>query len=229
MADRKGAKKTTRRAKGTKAEEVAKSELTSPKDQSRVFPKLLVPRNLFFLLIFAGIVLLLYFGSKFMVVAWVDKQPITRIEYYQAMERRIGDDMKEKLITDKLLYSEARKKNINVTDKEIQDQIKKIEDESGGAANVDQILSLRGISRQELPELVKQQIIKERIFGPEVKVTDEEVDKYIAENRPSDQAQQPVDDKTKATIKDQLKQQKVNQKYSQWIQDQLKSSRVVKS
>jgi foldase protein PrsA len=187
------------------------------------------------LAIVLGVGLLLFFGSRFLVVAWVDQKPITRFEYLQQLDNRYGKDLKEELIVQKLLENEAQKKNINISNQELGDEIKKIEEQQGGADKLNQILQAQNISRDEFSKLIKLQLMRTKLFSEGASISDEEVNKYIDENKEAlpvnkDEQGNDIDPKTdqklKDSIKEQLLQQKINQSFSTWLQENLQGSRV---
>lgn len=168
--------------------------------------------------------LLLFIASRTLVVAWVDKRPVTKFEYFSLMDKRYGKDVKEELIVEKLLSQEAANKKISISNQDVEAEIKRIEEQQGGADKLNQILELQGMNRSDLNNLVKLQLTREKLFG-QVTVTDEEVNKYIEENSEQLPA---VDDKLKVSIKEQLKQQKVSKNFNDWLTETLKGDRVVR-
>ncbi len=74
------------------------------------------------LLIFAAILLvaaLLYYFRSIFVVATVNGQPVSRIEFNSQIEKYAGKQILNLLITDKLIQQEADKRHIKVSGKEI--------------------------------------------------------------------------------------------------------------
>ncbi len=175
------------------------------------------------------VIALLYLGSKYFVVAMVDGKPITRIEYYQALDQRYGKDLREQMIAEKLITDEAQKRGISVTDKEVQDEIKKFEQQQGGAGQLDQILVSQGLSRTDFNKLVKLQLLRQKMFA-NAQVTDQEINQYIEQNKDQLPDLATADASTSAKIKNdvktQLAQQKTNSDFSAWLKDALQSNRV---
>ncbi len=172
-----------------------------------------------------GFGILVYIVSKYLIVAWVDNQPITRIEYYNQLDKRYGKDLKEQMIVQTLLTNEARKKGINVTDQDLNNEIKKVEKDQGGAEKLNQVLQLQGISQSEFSNLIKLQIIRQKLFSENINISDDEVNKYIEQNK-TQFAEDQINDKLKAQIKDELKQQKISQNFNTWVQSNLQGPRV---
>lgn len=174
-----------------------------------------------------GALVLLFWGvSKFMVVAWVNKKPITRVEYYNLLEQKDGQKVKEQLIKDRLLTDEAAKNKVNITQDEINQEITKIESQVGGKDQLNQELGFRGITEKEFIQSIKNNLIIQKLFGQEINISDDDITKFIEQNKA--QLPDPVDDPTKTQIKDYLKQQKVQEKYDAWLQSALNSRQVVR-
>lgn len=215
--------KTTENLVATNLSEVKISKLIPVGLKSRLFIALAI-------LIFG---LLFFLGSKYFVVAWVDKQPITRVEYYKALESKYGKDQREQLIVEKLVLDEARQKGISVSNDELNVEIKRIQDQQGGQAQLNQLLQMQNISQNEFSKLVMLQLLRQKLFGGSITVTDDEVSKYMDQNK--DQLPQVNSQdassaaKLKDQIKEQIKQQKINSAFSSWLDSALKSSRVIRN
>lgn len=177
-----------------------------------------------------GIILLLVTAGKYLVIAWVDGKPVTRFEEYQTLEQRYGKDIREQLIVEKLILSEAAKRGIKVSDQDINNEIKKIEGEQGGKESLNQILTSQGISQEEFRKLVRLQILRQKMFGGNVTVAEEEIDKYIQDNNQltaqSEDASATA--KLREDVRQQLLAQKVNTAFSDWLKQNLQSSRVIR-
>lgn len=206
----------------------------SAEKKPRTFPK----KAGYLIAVILGVGLLLFFGSRYLVVAWVDQKPITRFEYYKALDQRFGKDLKEELIVQKLLENEADRKNIAISPQELQTEITKIEEQQGGADKLNQILQAQNISRDEFNKLIKLQLVRTKLFSEGAEASEEAVRQYIEENKDAlpigqdaqGNSQDPgQDENLKNSIKDQLKQQKINQNFSTWLQENLQGSRVMRN
>ena len=187
-------------------------------------PQFKLSKGLYLLLLILGIVVLLVIlSSRYLIVAWVDKKPITRFEYYQQLGKKYGKDFREQMIVEKLILDEAQKRGVTVSASEIQDEIKKFEAQQGGAAQLDQILTMQGLSKDEFNKLVRLQLLRQKMFSNGITVTDDEVNKYTDQNK--DQIPE-VTEKTKNDIKEQLRQQKINSNFKNWLQQELQGPRV---
>ncbi len=189
-------------------------------------------KKLVLLFLLLGIAGLIFAIAKWAIIAWVDQTPVTRFTLYQELDKRYGSDLKEQLIVEVLVNSEAKKRGVTVNSDEINAEFKKTEDQVGGSDTLKSLLAQQRINDQDFKKQLKLQLLVRKMFSEGVNVSDDEVNKYIQDNQQSlssGESKSPVvDDKMKAQITDQLKQQKISQNFRTWLQDQLKSSRVVR-
>jgi hypothetical protein len=177
---------------------------------------------------------LLYLAGKYAVIAWVDNRPITRFQLFSNLEKRYGKDMTEQLIVENLILSEARQKNMTVSDEEIATEIKKIEEQQGGADQLNQILQVQGISQSEFNNLIKLQLLRTKIFGEGIAITDQQIDEYIEQNRENiptatEGASQADKDKLRVDVKEQLLQEQISTRFNEWLRNNLQGERVKRS
>ena len=101
-----------------------------------------------------------------------------------------------------------------------------MEDQASGSANLNDILAQQGLTRADFEKQIKLQSLIKKMFDSEASVSSQEVDQYIEQNK--SQLPDPVDDKTKQSIADQLKQQKLVQAFQTWLSSAQNSNRVIK-
>lgn len=179
--------------------------------------------NLIITSIVAVSLLGLYLASRYLVIAWVDKQPISRFELYNLLDKQFGTEIREQLITERLILTEARKRQVQVAREEIEAEINKVKEQPGGEQQLSQFLQAQGLTQAEFDKIVKVELLKRKMFGKDIQISDEDVNKFIEENK----AQLPeVTDKLKGSIKEQLKQRKISENYQNWLSEALQSARV---
>ena len=178
--------------------------------------------------IFGGIIVLalVLILLPHLAVAWVDGKPVSIFSYYSALDQKYGKDTKEQMISEKLVEDEASKRGVTVSDTEVSDQIKKLEDQASGSASLNNILAQQGLTRDEFTKQIRLQSLIKKMFASEATVSTQEVDQYIAQNKA--QLPDPVDNATRASIQDQLVQQKLVQAFQSWLQTASSSNRVVR-
>lgn len=169
--------------------------------------------------------LLVYFRSLF-VVATVNGQPVTRLNYIKELEQVSGQQALNTLVTKTLILQEAKSKNVTVSDQEVNDEIKKIEESlATQGQQLDSVLQLQGMTKESLREQIYLQKLIEKMVGSDVNVTDKEVDDYIAQNQES--LPEGTDAAAmKTQVKEQLQQQKLNEQVQTWLQNLQQSADV---
>lgn len=183
-------------------------------------------------LIIAAVILvvgaLLYFGREFIVAAVVNGQPISRIALIQEAEKQSGKQAMSGLIRNILVEQEAGKKNVTITEKQIDDQIKTVETNlTKQGQNLDQMLALEGMTRADLRKVIRLDLLVTKMVEKDVKVSDKEVSDYIDKNKdimPKDQSESQL----KKTVAERLKQQKLSQKAQEWLANLEKNAKIVK-
>jgi len=182
-------------------------------------------KNILIAIIVVIVVLILGLIKDQFVAASVNGEQINRLELIQELEKREGKRALENLISEKLIMQEARKKEINISDEEIDREIVTIEKTiKNQGQNLDDLLTLQGLTRQKLKEEIRVQVILKKLVG-KLEVTDKEVDDYIEKNKDSI----PVDANTeevKRQAKTQLEQDKLNQKIQSLVDELRKNAKI---
>jgi len=181
-----------------------------------------------YLLIGIGIVALaalLYTYRSLFIVATVNGQPISRLTLIQELEKQGGKQTLATLVTKTLIAQEAAKKNISVSQKQIDEELKKIEQSlSQQGQTLDQVLQLQGMTKASLIEQIRTQKMVEALVGP-ISVSDKEVDAYIEANQAS-LPQEGNAAEIKKNVKTQLQQQKVSQKAQELLAKLQKNAKI---
>lgn len=161
-------------------------------------------------------VALYYFRGQF-VVATVNGQPIFRSALIRELEKQSGRQVLDNLILKTVIMQEANKQKVVVTPEEVDAEITKLEETfKNRGQDIDSALAVQGMTRADLKEQMMLQKLVEKMVNDEVTVTDEEVQKYMDENK----AFLPKDakpDELKAEVKRQLEQQKSTAKIQEWV------------
>ncbi len=188
------------------------------------------PSKLFYvgaIILLVGVIL--YFGSKkygnLIVVATVDGKPITRITLWQKLDKRFGSQMLDEMVNEQIIRNEMQKKNIVISQADIDKKIKDLEIQFKNQAGLDQMLALQGMTRDDLRSQIELQLAIEKIV-PTQKVTDQEIQSYYDQNQP--QYGEELTESVKQQIKNTLLQQKTSKVFSDWFDKVKKQVRVVK-
>ncbi len=173
-----------------------------------------------YLLLGAGIVVLLvlaYFSKSLFIAAVVNGQPIPRSAVISELEKQGGKQTLSALITRALIIQEAKKRNITVSQKDIDAQLKTIENNvSRQGVTLDEALKQQGMTKNDLVDQIRLQLILQKIVGGNITVTDKEVEDYVSASK----------DVSKEQAKEQLKQQKEQQKIQDYLTQLKEKARV---
>jgi foldase protein PrsA len=153
------------------------------------------------------------------VAATVNGQPISRLAVVRETEKQAGKQTLQNLVRNSLIEQEARKQKVTVTDKEIDDEIKKVEESlTKQGQKMDQVLELQGLSRNDLRKLIRLDKLVSKMVGKDIKVSDKDIDAYIEKNRES-LPQDQTEEQLRKSVVDSLRQQQLNEKVQKWLSD----------
>lgn len=186
-------------------------------------------RYLIILVIVIAIGVFAFIKKDWFVVATVNNQPITSVEYYQNLKAKDGSQVLNQIIQDRLINQEANKKGVTVSEADINKKVATIQKQVGGADQLKNALSSRNLSESEFRNQIKIQLLVEKLLQNEIKVSDKEVDDYIAKNQNStDPNTTGVDLKNRDAVKTQLQSDKLNQKFQSWYSNLQKQASINK-
>jgi len=185
-------------------------------------------------LIIGGIIVLVglfsFWKKDWFVVATVNNQPITTIEFYQNLKAKNGREVLDQIIRDKIISQEAAKKGIVVTPADIDKRIKEIENQIGGKDQLKAALTSRGITEVDFRSQIKIQLFVEKLLEKDIKVSEKEIDDYINRNPedPNIAGKDPKDKKLREEISKTIKSNKLNDKFQTWYSNLEKQAKINK-
>lgn len=184
------------------------------------------PRKLIIIVLLIVLAILAFRYKNLFVVGMVNNQPITSFELNQRMTDAYGKQTLDQVITERLLRNEAKKRNITVSQTEIDDELKNVEASLGGVVSLDEALAQQGMTRDQLKDQVELRLIVSKLVDENVTISEEEVDKYIEANKEFVKADSdPV--KTKNDIRNYLKEQKINEQVQLLIRELKEKAKIV--
>ncbi len=104
----------------------------------------------------------------------------------KTFESSLKQDVLDKLIVEKLIIQEATKKDITVTDEEVEEKIDQLIASFGGEDKYEEFLEKSNIPKDYFKENTKREILIERHKGnflEEESINEEEAEKYFNENK----------------------------------------------
>lgn len=194
-------------------------------ENSSVKDKLKQPR-VFIPLLIIVLILTAFFLRSLFVAALVNGQPIARFSVIKELEKQSGKQALSALVNQVLISQEVKKKNIQVSQKELDSEVKKIEDSlKQQGQNLDTALAAQGMTKQDLFMQMNLRISVEKLLADKIKVTDKEVADYIEKNKDTFPAEMKEAEIKKA-VGDQLKQQKLAKESQGFLEGLQKSAKI---
>lgn len=209
-----------------KAKIVTKKVVFEPQNQteneplvkSQKLPSMYLGLGLLIAVLVTG---LFAFRSLF-IAAIINGQPVSRLSVVRELEQQAGKQILESIVTKKLIEQEAMKQKINIDQKVIDTEFKKVETQvKSQGQNFDQLLALQGLNRKTFMDQIKMQKIIELMFQKNSKVTDKEIEDYVTKNQET--LGENIDTKQ---IKTQLEQEKLRTAFQVWLTKTKKDSKI---
>jgi parvulin-like peptidyl-prolyl isomerase len=183
------------------------------------------PKFLIVLIIIVLAAAAFYFKGLF-IAALVNGEPITRIQVISELEKQGGKQALASLVNQALILQEAKKKNIQVNQSEIDASLKQIEDSlKSQGQSLDSALAAQGMTKQNLIEQLKLRNTVEKLLTDKIKVSDKEIADYIEKNKSSIPTGMKPEE-IKKSVTEQLKQQKLSSASSAWLQELNKNAKI---
>lgn len=208
---KKTVKSASARKKAETASFVAETPAQMPKKSSR--------KTLYWLILVGALLGLGYYFKSIFVAATVNGEPIARLSVIQEVEKQGGRQILDTLVNERLIMQEARAQGINVTQADTDAEISLIEEQvQAQGQTLDEILTLQGMTREDLNKQMKIQVIVKKLMEDKVSISDDEVVAYMEENKDylpeaSDEAQ------LKEQVREQLTQQKMSEQFQALLTD----------
>lgn len=218
MARTTKASTTTKRKTATAPKTVQSKKITEDHSENNSNTSSKVPNLPFkraYLFIAIGVIALialLYFFRSVFIVAMVNGEPITRLAVIEELEAQGGKQVTDSLVTQTLIRQDAKNKGITVSQEEIDAEMKTVEElYSAQGQDLEQVLSLRGMTRDDLVSQIELKILLDKLVG-DATVTDEEVTEFIEQNNESYGGTLTEED-----VRAQLEDQKFSEQSSDYI------------
>ncbi|MCM3787815.1 peptidylprolyl isomerase [Domibacillus indicus] len=122
-------------------------------------------------------------GSSAETIAEVGGTKITKDDLYDSLVKMYGADAAESLIADKIVEKEAAKEKVQVTDKEIQEELDATIESYGGEEAYKSALESSGMTEADMKEEIKVYLETVKLLEPRIEITDEEIETYFNENK----------------------------------------------
>jgi hypothetical protein len=197
-----------------------------PENKSLESIKKINPKYAWTAVVIVLLAILAFQYKNLIVAATVDGHVINRLSVIKKLEKQSGEGVLNQLIEDQLIAGAATKNNITVSEQDINTKIDtiKVQIESTGGS-LDAALDQAGMNMDDLRYEVSKQLKLEKLLIDKLNVSDEELNKYVADNKITIPADETAES-TKNQIRDQLKSMKFSQEASKFLTDLRTSAKV---
>lgn len=168
---------------------------------------------------------LVYFSVKFFLVASINGQLIGRLTIIKELEKQRGKKVLDDFILKALINQEAKKRKINISQKELDFELLKIEKNvTSQGTTLEALLKQQGMTKKDLTDGIRLQLLVSKMVDSNVSVTEKEIEDYLTSQKEQSSLglDQTVPEITKDQAKAAIKQQKLQQKIQTFVAD-LKS------
>jgi hypothetical protein len=217
-------KTSIRKTRKSSAKEIVFTPAISPQEDAEKRQSLFSKKNIIFFVIFLLVIAAWQFKGLF-IAATVNGSPISRFQLDDQLRKRFGAQVLDNLINERLIMGATRQKGIFVTEAEINEKIKQIEQRLQGQTTLDEALKAQGLTKSDLNKQIEIQIAIDKIFSAESTVSAKEIEDYIAKNQEfTKNATDPA--ALKEEVAGVLKQQKTADSFDKWFSELKKNAKV---
>lgn len=171
-------------------------------------------------LIVLGIFSLFWFNKGLFLAGTINGRLITTPEFYSKLSKTSGEEVFNSIIQETLINQEAVNKGISVSEEEINEKIKEFEEQLGGAEGLELALAQNNTNIEEVKQQIITQIKIEKLLSDKLVVSDDEVNKYIKENKEFNP------DISKEEAKEAIKSSKLNEKFNSWLEELRRNAKI---
>jgi hypothetical protein len=173
----------------------------------------------------AIIILFTLYNLGIVSFLYINHQPVSLGEFVLFVKREGPDNAIDRLITEKIIEIEAKRRNIYVTQQEISEELSNYHQKALESSVVfSDIIINSAQTSKDVEKNIKLRIMLYKILSQDIEVTEWEVDQYFKENRELFKGKE--EDEIKREIKRILINEKVTQKYESWIKEAKASAEV---
>jgi foldase protein PrsA len=160
------------------------------------------------------------------VSAVVNGRPVFTWQLNSVMVNRFGKQTLEGIITEQLIYQQANKEGISVTQAEVQAREDEMVKSIGTNVKLEDLLKYQGLTKSDFDNQIKLQMIVEKILGKDVAFTDAQLDNFVATNSAVLTATDSASKREEARL--MLTEQEINTKITGWLQDLKDKAKIIR-
>lgn len=117
--------------------------------------------------------------------ATVNGEEISRDELHERLVDQYGQELLDSLITEKVIDQEAKKENVKVTQKEIDEEKAVYAESYGGEDALKQTLESSGLTMADFEEDIESYLATKKLLEPRIEISEEDMKAYFDENKDS--------------------------------------------
>ncbi len=130
---------------------------------------------------FIGIDFLVQYLNNDYSVAVVNGERISKSEYYKLLDSSYGESIVNTLIDNALIYQEAEKEGIELTDEEIDNELQATIEYVGGEETYESLLKANNITNDDVIKQIELSLLTTKLMTPTLEYTDDDVKKFFDE------------------------------------------------
>jgi foldase protein PrsA len=222
---------TKKPVKDNKSTKVLKSKepITKTTDVlSQPSPTRLTPQMKYLLGIAVALALIgAYAYNRYYSIASVNGESISRLAYYQALDRQYGKQTLDNMVTEKLINQEAAKANLDIPQEKVDAEIAGIESNlEAQGQSLDDALLIEGMTRQDLIDQIVTKLKVEALGSSDAQVSQEQIDEFLEQNK--DFLPEDLDEAEREDLaREQLESQSGNQNIQAWLDSVKASAQII--
>ncbi|WP_090841023.1 peptidylprolyl isomerase [Alkalicoccus daliensis] len=140
-------------------------------------------------------------SAVFMMTAFTDSETVATVgdtviekeALYEEMLAVTGEETLEVMINEEIIKQEAEKAEVSVTQEEIEEEMAVYEENYGSQEALEEALAAGGMTLESFEEEIEKYTLVEKMIGPDIEVTDEEIKTYFEENKANYEQQEEVE------------------------------------
>ncbi len=207
-----------------------RSKITPPviqKPENESIVRLPLKTKYYVLLLLAFILVLFAWKNKpLFIAAIVNGKPISTFRVNQRLQQVDAGQTVDSLITEILFRDEIKKRNIVISEQELNSRIDQIRKTVPQNSSLEKELELRNTNLEEVKGQLRLQLGAEKLAGKDISLTDTDIDSFIKQNEKLMTATTTAEKRNQA---DQyLRSQKITENLTKLITDLRSKAKITR-
>lgn len=173
-------------------------------------------------LIAIGLFSLFWFNKSLFLAGNINGRWLTTPQFYNDLKKAAGERVFDTIVRETLIKQEAAKLGVTASNEDVDKKIQVIEKSLGSKENLEKALAQNQTNVEELREQIAMQVLVEKILENQTKITDEEVDKYIADNK------EATAKLSKEEVRERVRSEKLDEKFGPWYQELESKAKIIR-